>query len=251
MKKIIIAVIIIVVGFGVYFSMDNSKGNISSGKSFSYVLENCDGKSGLQKDTCLLQKASFAGDLSFCSNDHPGYSKDECYSEIAATQNNPKICEDNADDVSKCKDSYATSELDISKCVTDSCKTQVLSWISKYRLEESDCKNFTSNLQKSAFSGADEYSKKYQCTEFVADLDQEASYCDDLTLIGVDQRKIDRCKTKASKGNLTFQNCTTRMGYGYYRDACYYSLAKQDNSPGVCDFIDVTVLKDRCIKAFQ
>ena len=259
-KNILIAILIITViailitGVGVFIAknVEQRVPNLdieSFPDPLSYIGD-CNDKTGIQKEQWSLQRAALTGDIEFCSQTHSNYTQEECYAEIAIAQRNPSICEYSTKNVSKCKELYAINNLDSLQCPPENqmqCKTLVQQWIEKYKIQSYDCEQMTPKVYDAAFSGANNLSKKQQCFEFLANIELEPGYCDNLKSIVSNQNILQQCKNRAQKRDFTFEKCSTRMGYGHFRDVCFYQLAKQEKSSVFCEYIKLDVLKNRCL----
>jgi hypothetical protein len=253
---VIIVMALLGVGGAVYYFSQNKTSSTPSGvevSPLSYV-DDCGAKSGVSKETCLLQKAAISGNVEFCSNHvrtaSANYDKWECYAEIAAAQRAPSICSKvPTADIDKCKDVYATIRLDATQCSPQQskCVTKINEWLTKYSLENSDCKQMTQKVANSAFNGGNNVTRQYQCFEFLANLELEPKYCEDSASAGVGERTIQQCKDRVQKAEFSAKECATQMGFGYQQDQCYYQLAQQEKNSNFCNYIGIDVLKNRCV----
>jgi len=206
-------------------------------------IGDCDSKdSEFQQDTCWIQKAALTKNIKICETKLTTENKDGCYGEVAVNARDPNICGYTSNPI-ECKRLYAMNVLDVNLCDSDFCRVKIPQWLTKYSLKDSDCEQLTLNVQNSAFSGANDYTKQQQCFEFLANLELVPKYCEGITF----EKTREKCKTKANKKDFTFEKCSTRMGYSHYRDVCFYQLSKQEKSIDYCEYIILDILKNRCL----
>ena len=196
-------------------------------------LDSCEQKnSDFEKEQCLIQKAALTSNLSICESQVNPKNKDGCFTELAVNARNPSICDIHVSNSNKCKEMYAINVLDATICPPTSnyCQSTVNSMLERLSREKDDC-----------FPVEDD-----ECYKFLAQLEGEPRICNNI-----DNEKLkENCKILAEK-EVTFEGCSTRMGYGDFRDICYYKLAKQEDSVNYCSYIILNLLKERCLKNFN